>query len=61
MVTGTRRCAISMHGTTATNGQSPDRCTAVLEAATDVLGNREPDTSNNTTRLLIGVDDKVDY
>ena len=46
---------------TAANVRSPDRCTAVIEAASSVPGNVEPDPSNNTTRLVIDVNDKNDY
>jgi hypothetical protein len=45
----------------AGNAKSPARCTAVLQAVTDVAGNAEPDATNNSTRLVIEVDDKNDY
>lgn len=42
------------------NGKSPARCTAVITATTTVIGNVEPDLSNNTTHLVIDVVDKTD-
>ncbi|MBI3784005.1 MAG: PD40 domain-containing protein [Deltaproteobacteria bacterium] len=51
----------STSGFTAANSASLGRCTALLTATTSVMGNVEPDTTNNTTHLLIEVNDKTDY
>jgi hypothetical protein len=45
----------------AANAKSLGRCTAVLTATTSVIGNIEPNSSNNSTHLLIDVNDKTDY
>ncbi|HVM95522.1 MAG TPA: hypothetical protein VMT89_03990, partial [Candidatus Acidoferrales bacterium] len=47
-------------GFTSRNGKSPARCTATISAVTAVPGNLEPDPSNNTTNLIIDVNDKSD-
>ena len=41
--------------------RTPSRCTVVVTATTDVPANVEPDTSNNTTQLVIDVVDKTDF
>jgi Tol biopolymer transport system component len=48
-------------GFTATNAKALGRCTAVLTATTSVMGNVEPNQSNNSAHLLIEVNDKNDY
>jgi Tol biopolymer transport system component len=42
------------------NLRSPARCTAVLQAITDVPGNVEPDASNNSVYLVLDVNDRSD-
>lgn len=46
---------------TTTNKHTPSRCAVVLTATTAVMGNTEPDASNNTTYLVIDVVDKADF
>jgi hypothetical protein len=48
-------------GFTAANAKSTGRCTALITATTNVMGNVEPDVSNNTSSLVIEVNDKTDY
>src|SRR5262249_30466609 len=43
------------------SARSPARCTAVLTAVTAVPGNVEPDASNNSTQLVVEVNDQNDY
>ncbi|HVM97994.1 MAG TPA: hypothetical protein VMT89_16485, partial [Candidatus Acidoferrales bacterium] len=42
------------------NSKSPARCTASFTASTSEPGNAEPNTSNDTTHLVIDVSDKND-
>jgi hypothetical protein len=51
----------SSTGFAARNSKAVGRCTAILTATTDVLGNVEPNASNNSTHLMIEVNDKADY
>ena len=46
---------------TSPNKKWTGRCTAVLTATTNVIGNVEPNTANNTTNLVIDVIDKSDF
>lgn len=52
---------VASHALAVGNAKSPGRCTAAITATTSVPGNLEPDNSNNTTRLMIEVDDKTQY
>ncbi|HVM97211.1 MAG TPA: hypothetical protein VMT89_12535 [Candidatus Acidoferrales bacterium] len=48
-------------GFATANQKSPARCVATLTAVTNVGGNVEPDSSNNSTNLVIDVVDHTDF
>jgi len=47
-------------GFSTPNTKSPARCFATISATTTVIGNTEPDITNNTTTLVIVVIDQTD-
>ena len=62
---GTGRLTVAVNATStafaASSAKSPARCTATLTATTDVVGNVEPDATNNSTQLIVDVIDKNDF
>lgn len=59
--TGTVAVSIDATQMSSPNPQSPSRCTALFTLSTTEPGNAEPDTSNNTTLMMIDVVDKNDF